>query len=62
MGLKGKGGKVGRRGGLMMGTSGAVSNKVKRDKHLKHLVVEERPKRSRDESPEQARKRPRHAQ
>ena len=46
----------------LSGCSSAVSNKVKKSKKLSKLVVEERPKRSRDESPEQARKRQRHAQ
>ena len=45
----------------LTGCSSAVSNDVKNGE-LKHLVVAERPKRSRDESPEQARKRQRHAQ
>ena len=46
----------------LSGCSSAVSNKVRKSKKLSKLVVEERPKRSRDESPEQARKRQRHAQ
>ena len=46
----------------LSGCSSAVSNKVRKMKNLSKLVVEERPKRSRDESPEQARKRQRHAQ
>ena len=46
----------------LSGCSSAVSNKVRKMKKLSKLVVEERPKRSRDESPEQARKRQRHAQ
>ena len=46
----------------LSGCSSAVSNKVRKTKKLSKLVVEERPKRSRDESPEQARKRQRHAQ
>ena len=39
-----------------------VSDLVTNNKKLRHLVVEARPKRSRDESPEQARKRQRHAE
>ena len=46
----------------LSGCSSAVSNRVRKLKKLSKLVVEERPKRSRDESPEQARKRQRHAQ
>ena len=46
----------------LSGCSSAVSNEVRKTKKLSKLVVEERPKRSRDESPEQARKRQRHAQ
>ena len=46
----------------LSGCSSAVSDKVSNSEELGHLVVEERPKRSRDESPEQARKRQRHAQ
>ena len=46
----------------LSGCSSAVSNEVRKSEHLSKLVVEERPKRSRDESPEQARKRQRHAQ
>ena len=46
----------------LSGCSSAVSNKVKKSGQLSQLVVEERPKRSRDESPEQARKRQRDAQ
>ena len=46
----------------LSGCSSAVSNEVRSSKKLSKLVVEERPKRSRDESPEQARKRQRHAQ
>ena len=46
----------------LSGCSSAVSKQVRKSKKLSQLVVEERPKRSRDESPEQARKRQRHAQ
>ena len=46
----------------LSGCSSAVSNKVRNCEQLSQLVVEERPKRSRDESPEQARKRQRHEQ
>ena len=46
----------------LSGCSSAVSNKVRTSEHLRQLVVEARPKRSRDESPEQAHKRQRHAQ
>ena len=46
----------------LSGCSSAVSKNVRNIKKLRRLVVEERPKRSRDESLEQARKRQRHAQ
>ena len=46
----------------LSGCSSAVSSTVRNSEELKHLVVEARPKRSRDESPEQAHKRQRHAQ
>ena len=45
----------------LSGCSSVVSNEV-RNGELKHLVVEARPKRSRDESPEESQKRLRHAQ
>ena len=45
----------------LSGCSSAVSDEVRKGQ-LKHLVVEERPKRSRDESPEESQKRLRHAQ
>ena len=45
----------------LLGCSSVVSNEV-RNGELKHLVVEARPKRSRDESPEESQKRLRHAQ
>ena len=46
----------------LSGCSSAVSDAVREREDLKHLVVEARPKRSRDESPDQAHKRQRHAQ
>ena len=46
----------------LSGCSSVVSNEVRNDKKLSQLVVEARPKRSRDESPEQSQKRRRHAQ
>ena len=46
----------------LSGCSSAVSKQVRKSKELKQLVVEERPKRSRDESPKQARKRQCHVQ
>ena len=46
----------------LSGCSRVVSNKVRNDNKLSKLVVEARPKRSRDESPEQSQKRQRHAQ
>ena len=46
----------------LSGCSSVVSNEVRKDKKLRKLVVEARPKRSRDESPEQSQKRQRHAQ
>ena len=46
----------------LSGCSSVVSNEVKKAKKLRELVVEARPKRSRDESPEQSQKRQRHAQ
>ena len=46
----------------LSGCSSVVSNEVRKDKKLSKLVVEARPKRSRDESPEQSQKRRRHAQ
>ena len=46
----------------LSGCSSAVSNKVRKSEHLRQFVVEARPKRSRDESPEQSQKRQRHAQ
>ena len=46
----------------LSGCSSVVSNEVRNDKKLSKLVVEARPKRSRDESPEQSQKRRRHAQ
>ena len=45
----------------LSGCSSVVSDEV-RNGELKHLVVEARPKRSRDESPEESQKRLRHAQ
>ena len=45
----------------LSGCSSVVSNEVRNGK-LRKLVVEARPKRSRDESPEQSQKRQRHAQ
>ena len=45
----------------LSGCSSVVSNEVRKGE-LKHLVVEARPKRSRDESPEESQKRLRHAQ
>ena len=45
----------------LSGCSSVVSNKVRKGE-LRHLVVEARPKRSRDESPEESQKRLRHAQ
>ena len=44
----------------LTGCSSAVSNEVRKSEKLSHLI-EERPKRSRDESPEQSQKRQRHA-
>ena len=46
----------------LSGCSSVVSNEVRKDKKLSKLVVEARPKRSRDESPEKSQKRQRHAQ
>ena len=46
----------------LSGCSSVVSNEVRKDEKLRKLVVETRPKRSRDESPEQSQKRRRHAQ
>ena len=46
----------------LSGCSSVVSNEVSKDQKLRELVVEARPKRSRDESPEQSQKRRRHAQ
>ena len=46
----------------LSGCSSVVSNEVRISEELRHLVVEARPKRSRDESPEQAHKRQRHTQ
>ena len=46
----------------LSGCSSVVSKEVRKDKKLSKLVVETRPKRSRDESPEQSQKRRRHAQ
>ena len=46
----------------LSGCSSVVSNEVRKDKKLRKLVVEARPKRSRDESPEQIQKRRRRAQ
>ena len=40
----------------LSGCSSVVSNEVRKDKKLSKLVVEARPKRSRDESPEQSQK------
>ena len=45
----------------LSGCSSVVSNEVRKGE-LKHLVVEARPERSRDESPEESQKRLRHAQ
>ena len=45
----------------LSGCSSVVSDEVRKGQ-LKHLVVEARPKRSRDESPEESQKRLRHAQ
>ena len=45
----------------LSGCSSVVSNEVRKGE-LKHLVVEARPKRNRDESPEESQKRLRHAQ
>ena len=46
----------------LSGCSSVVSEEVRNDEQLSKLVVEARPKRSRDESPEQSQKRQRHAQ
>ena len=46
----------------LSGCSSVASNEVRKDEKLRKLVVEARPKRSRDESPEQSQKRRRHAQ
>ena len=46
----------------LSGCSSVVSDEVRKDEKLRKLVVEARPKRSRDESPEQSQKRRRHAQ
>ena len=46
----------------LTGCSSAVSDAVRNNKKLSKLVVEARPKRSRDESPQQAHKRQRHTQ
>ena len=46
----------------LSGCSSVVSNEVRKGEKLRKLVVETRPKRSRDESPEQSQKRQRHAQ
>ena len=46
----------------LSGCSSVVSKEVRKDEKLRKLVVEARPKRSRDESPEQSQKRRRHAQ
>ena len=46
----------------LSGCSSVVSNEVSQNQMLSELVVETRPKRSRDESPEQSQKRQRHAQ
>ena len=46
----------------LSGCSSVVSNEVRKGEKLRKLVVEARPKRSRDESPEQSQKRRRHAQ
>ena len=46
----------------LSGCSSAVSNTVRESEELRHLVIEARPKRSRDESSEQAHKRQRHTQ
>ena len=40
----------------LSGCSSVVSNEVRKDEKLRKLVVEARPKRSRDESPEQSQK------
>ena len=46
----------------LSGCSSVVSNEVRKHEDLRKIVVEARPKRSRDESPEQSQKRRRHAQ
>ena len=46
----------------LSGCSSVVSKEVRKSKELRKLMIEARPKRSRDESPEQSQKRRRHAQ